>query len=376
MKHLRSVLLAAFAALCIGSLVGIDVFVGTGPNAEDAFRFGQARYLMLAATGLVTWVLFAIHPAWAIFWGYSAVLWVLGDWPTYGMMDLALIGACLVVGDGVRSLFSARAVLVWFARLAGLQALYVLVQRAGFDVFLAATYTGRFRNEAIGTLGHFTMVGAFIGLGAVVYFARSLESGGENRKECLAGFALCCVGVMACHSTMAILGTAAGLWYVVARCSPLFAYTLGVAGVSGLGAWWWIRPGAEFFGFSGREVVWPYVVRAWLESPVFGHGPGYWAGALPTFGIQGVGTARWYQAHNDVLQVLPEQGAVGLFIVLVGLGLLFRQAQRMHPAVGGLALAIFVGSLGNFLMHVPAFGLIASWLACETYHHEKRRILL
>lgn len=368
MLNLQLLRHAALALLATLTLVGIDVFWNTGPNAEDMYRLGQARYLMLASAVLMGWQLAAANPIWALFWCYSAVLWVVGDWPWWGMMDLAMIGGCLIVGDAIRCFFRARAVLTWFARLAGLQALYVLLQRAGLDPFLASTYTGRFHNEAIGTLGHFTHVGAFVGLGAVVFFGRGLRE-----PKNLAGFALCLAGVAACHSTMAILGTAAGLWYVLARSSVAAGVATAGAGVAGLGAWWWIRPGAEFFGFSGREVVWPYVVKAWLDGNVlFGNGPGYWAGALPTFNIQGVGNDRWYQAHNDPLQVLPEQGLLGLAIVLVGVFFLFRFAQRMHPAIGGMLTALCVGCLGNFLFHVPAFGLIGAWLACEIHHHELR----
>lgn len=357
-----------FAALAVLSLVGYDFLAFTGPGKEDPFRNGQARYMMLAAGGLVTWALMRCNPFWALFWGYSAVLWIVGDWAWYGMMDLVCIGGCLVVGDAVRCFFEPKTVIRWFAWLAALQAAYVLLQVSGLDLLLAANFVGRFHNEALGTLGHFTLVGAFVGLGAVVFFEAGLR---EMRN--LAGFLLCMAAVVACHSTMAILGTAAGIWYVLLRRDLALTAMSTYFGGAGLALFWWYRPSAEFFGFSGREVVWPYVVRAWLESPIFGRGPGYWAGALPTQGIQGVAQARWYQAHNDFLQVLPEQGALGLLIVLVGLAFLFRAAHRMSPVFGAVALAICVGSLGNFLMHVVCFGVIASWIACSVHHHEMRR---
>jgi len=360
-RTLLRVFTVYLAALAVLSLCGYDFLSMTDPAKEDPFRNGQARYMMLGALPLITWALLRVNPYLAAFWGWSFFLWILGNWQAFGMFDLALILCAACLGDAIRVFFKPHHALRTIVALAVAQAAYGLSQRMGFDPFFS--FHGRFANEAIGTLGHFTLLGAFVGLGAVYFFAQSLR-----RPANLAGFLFCLAGVYACHSTMAVLGTAAGVWYVIYRRVPSVAFGSAAIGVAGLGAWKFAQPGAEFFGFSGREVVWPYVVRVWLEKPLTGHGPGYWAGALPTFGITGTNEDRWYQAHNDFLQVLPEQGLVGLAIVLAGLAYFFYRARELPPHYGAFGAALCVGALGNFLFHIPAFGLIGCWLLSLAHH--------
>ncbi len=366
------------ALLAVGALCGYDFIHFNDASKEDPFRNGQARYLMLAMVPLITWGLSKANPFWALFFGWSFALWIFGNWQSFGMMDLFLIYGCLIVGDYIRCTFKQSEVFRVVAWLAVAQAVYCISQRLGFDPLFE--FVGRFENEAIGTIGHFTMVGAFIGLGAVHFFAEGFAYGKTSPRLLnegmirLWGFIVCCLGIYLCHSTMAILGTAAGLlWVVYTRCWRM-SVVLSFLGVSSLGIWKWMRPGAEFFGFSGREVVWPYVIREWLKNPIFGHGPGYWAGALPTFDIQGTGGDKWYQAHNDFIQVLPEQGLIGLAIVLVGLAVFFLTARKLDARIGGWGAAIAVGALGNFLMHMVCFGLIAGWLASASFNHAARRV--
>src|SRR3990167_3549907 len=99
---LYKTLLVCFAALGILSLVGIDALTMSAAWKEDKFRNGQARYLMFAFAGLATWAMCRCNPWWAIFWGYSFVLWVVTDWQSFGMLDIVLIAACLCVGDAIR----------------------------------------------------------------------------------------------------------------------------------------------------------------------------------------------------------------------------------------------------------------------------------
>lgn len=350
--------------LAVLAICGVDFVPNSIAAAEDMFRNGQARYLCLAIGLCVTWVLIACHPAWALFWGWSWVRWVLGDWQTYGMLDVVMIGGCLIVGDAVRWTFRREDVLRVLAWLAVVQATFCFIQLAGYDSIFA--FKGRFENEAIGTLGHFTMVGSFIGLGSIIFATRRKES---PANLALAGILF--IAVVACHSTMALVGTVAGLWYLVWRKNRMRAYLGGIIAINILATLRHFYPNAAAWSFSGRLNIWPYVVEQWLKRPIIGHGPGSWYGGLPTYGIPETIPEKWYQAHNDFLQVLPEQGLIGLAIVIVGLAVFYHKANKLPPVYGALATALCVSALGNFIFHMVCFGLIGAWIASAVHHHAK-----
>lgn len=356
-----------FLLIILGGLAlcGVDFLPSTGPAIEDAFRNGQARYLMIAAVPCITLCFWGANPAWALFLGWSFLRWIFADWPSYGMMDVTLIACCLLVGDSIRRMVLRDKVLQGVAWLAMIQAVYGISQYFGFDPFFDFRTTA-FENTAIGTIGQFTMLGAFVGLGAIYFFNEGLL----NWKNASA-FAVCCAGIYVCQSTMPVLGTAAGIGYVVLRRDPKVGCILGSLMGALLTGWWLVRPTSNFFALSGRQEIWPHVLDRWTEAPLFGFGPGSWAGGLPTYGIVESAYQHWYQAHNDFLQVLPEQGLLGLVIVLAGLYFFFLAVRRLSPCYGAWGAALCVGCMGNFLLHMVCFGLIAGWLASVSHNHEE-----
>lgn len=354
-NHWHRVLLGVLAVL---SFVGKD-FLGN----EDAFRNGELRYLTLLGVAIGTAALWRMNRAWALFWGWSTVLWILSDWQTYGMLDMLLIGLCLAAGNEVRKRFDAEHVLTGIAILAALEAVYGLMQVNGIDPFFDVEPA--FKLKALGTVGHYTFFGPFVGLGAVAFLARGVKNYWN-----LLGLALCIAGVLASDSTMAAVGTGAGLLYVLWRRYPEWTVVCGILGAVVLASVWVAVPDAQFFSFTGRLTIWPYGVSAWLEHPIVGHGPGSWYGKYPSWNVgESVGT-RWDQLHQDYLQCLVEQGAIGLLLVLGGLALAFRSFLRMPAEYGGMLALLCATSLGNFPMHVPCFGLLAGWLAALSQHHE------
>lgn len=368
---LYKILLTWFAVLCCLALVGVDLFHDSVLYREDMFRNGQARYLLFAFIAVCTWTLCRCNPAWAIFWGYTFLLWAVNDWPSYGVLDVILIAAALVTGDAIRRLYKETYVVLALACLAAAESVYGILQSFGIDPYfgVANGFIARNRVEAYGTLGQNTLLGAFAGIGFLIFIG--LKPTTRTRAAFLwAGVILCGTAVIVSHSSMAILGTGAGYWYLLWRRNWKFTIALSLVGMATFAAAFTKYKDAEFFGLSGREVLWPQVINVWMRSPYFGNGPGFWAGGLPTFNIQGMGYHRWYQVHNDFLQVLPEQGAVGLIIVLTGILLFFSKARTMDPIFGALGLALCVGCLGNFLMHVTCFGLIAAWIVTCAHHHK------
>lgn len=349
----------AIFLFCIAILAGMDyALIG------DPFRVGKIRYLLLAYALCQTLSMWKIHPAWSLFAGWSLARWVLADFPEHGVIDVLLIPAALLVGAyWVRSTANSKVVPKIITAIALLQCVYGFMQFFGFDPFLSVEPS--FRGVPIGTLGHQTMLGPLLALGALFFLQRW-----KNWKF-LAIAAFMTLGVLSTGSTMSILALCAGAFYTLWRRRPAEAYGAGVFLTVSLGIGYLLQSErSQFFSFSGRLLAWPYGLEAWLQAPFFGHGPGSWLGYLNGPANQAAGM-RWDQLHNEFLQVLVEQGLVGFGILAVGLVLFFRKAQHLCPLYGSWAVVLCVNAMGNFPMHLACFGLIAGWLAAYVHHAEE-----
>lgn len=329
----------------------------------DVFTDGKTRGLIMACVVLCTWKLWRFNPAWALFAGWTATMWVWFDFQGWGVIDVMVIPACLMVGEAVRDRVKASLVFLGIASLSALQALYGIMQFFRVEPFqkLLPQYSG----WPIGTIGHPTNFGVFCGLGAVYFFYETCRM--RNWRNFFP-FAVCLGGIAATGSTMSILAFVAGVGYMVYLFLPRLTLAAGaiLAAVCGAGAYF--HPEIEFFSFSGRLMIWPKLISAWLDSPIIGNGPGSWLGQLQRWGADKPASGmNWERGHNDFLQALPEHGAIGLLIVLVGLFLYYRKARSMMPVYGAWATLLCVDAMGNFAMHIPTFGLVAGWLAASVH---------
>lgn len=356
--------LPVLAFLFVMSLVGMDFLFVPG---SDQFRNGEMRYLTLALTPVIGRALWRMNPAWALFWCFSWLTWVLNDWPTYGFLDLMLIGGCLALGNEIRERLESSAVVTIIIVLAVGESVYGLFQRLGMDPFFTPD-DPFFVKRAIGTLGHFTMLGPFVAMGAVAILAR-----GFKERLHVPAMVLCLACIVATDSTMAVMGLLAGCGYLLFRKNQKAAVILAAVLIPSLILGAVFLQDVEFFSLTGRQVAWPAGVDAWLRSPFFGHGPGSWWGNLHAWKIPS-GVGRWDQLHNDYLQLLVEQGLLGFSVTAIGLFLMFRKLQSAPPEIGGIAAVIVATAFGNFVMHVPCFGLIAGWLASYAHNHERTEL--
>jgi len=105
---------------------------------------------------------------------------------------------------------------------------------------------------------------------------------------------------------------------------------------------------------SGRNLIWPHVIEKIGESPVIGHGRmAMNRTGLTEFLGQTYGAAEAFpHPHNMYLETLLDNGILGsipiwLFwgMMLVYAGMLFRSANHLYAAVGGLALALMLAQL-------------------------------
>jgi O-antigen ligase len=125
---------------------------------------------------------------------------------------------------------------------------------------------------------------------------------------------------------------------------------------------------------SGRSVVWPHVIAKIGKSPVLGYG---------RFAMARTGLTDWTgeelgdpfgHPHNAYLEMLLDNGWVGLFCVLPlfcvvlkrSLGTFVDRRDPVFEAVGGMALALLLallfGSLGAQTLY-PREGVLGMWAA-------------
>jgi O-antigen ligase len=135
---------------------------------------------------------------------------------------------------------------------------------------------------------------------------------------------------------------------------------------------------------GGRWTIARDSLRMWAQRPLLGWGLGAFPSAFPQF--RSFHSDRiTNQAHNDVLQIGVETGAVGFCVMLTFCILLYRQGLR-HPSLhNSMSSAIRLGaltgctglivhSIADFNLHIPAnaalffflCGIVASGSAVRT----------
>ena len=125
---------------------------------------------------------------------------------------------------------------------------------------------------------------------------------------------------------------------------------------------------------AGRALIWKDTMHLIKAYPVFGCGLGGYESAfekfnfsMPTFGVD--------YAHNDYLQLLAELGVIG-FVIIAALMLaiitLAARAAFRHSEFEGRCLgiacvsamvAIFVHSIVDFNLYIPANALLLAWVS-------------
>ncbi|GDX82908.1 hypothetical protein LBMAG42_47190 [Deltaproteobacteria bacterium] len=132
------------------------------------------------------------------------------------------------------------------------------------------------------------------------------------------------------------LGVAAPLAGVV-----FAALTLGPRGALGRFA----SLGSGDVSVTARLGLWRASLGAWLESPIFGYGPGGWRGVFAPHEA-GAHLYDSYHAHSEPVELGVELGAVGL-LLLGALGFFFFRtaARRLDVVDHDLRSSVAVGAL-------------------------------
>lgn len=337
-----------FAAALVFCMVGMD-----WTSVGDEFRYGKLRYTILLAAGLACWRLRRANPFLAAFSFLSAFAWVWFDFNSYGTLEGFLPLAVFFIAVRVTDDFTVEGFAKLVAWCAFAQACYGFLQLAHVEPYLhlSALPDGTsFAGKMIGTLGHYTMLSPFVGLGVCFFL---------SRKQWLPA-AVCALAVGLADSSMGILSTAAGVGYLAFRIWPRRTLAAGVLAVAGMALAKVLLPDAGFLDLNGRAFLWPYGWRAFTMAPYFGHGPGSWLGLYPVWNVPG--GLVWAQLHCEPLQLAVEMGLVGIAFVAAMVLNAFCKVAAAAPFLGAWLVLLCVNSLANFPLHMAPFGLVAAWL--------------
>lgn len=85
-----------------------------------------------------------------------------------------------------------------------------------------------------------------------------------------------------------------------------------------------------------REVIWQHSINVWSENPILGNGTGSLAAVLNPYHVE----FAW--AHNAYVQILTENGLIGLFIYLMMIGSLLYYALKCEIETKFFLLTLWV----------------------------------
>lgn len=322
----------AFALFFI--LNGLDYI-----NLGDIVREGKFRYLFLA---LVPVAFFSLRKnlSWPIayFGALALANWTMNSYFLLGCFPLILIFAVLFFSQYLAQLHENMFanVLMWSGFL---QALLSLWQTFGMDWY------------AVGLYGHETLLGPFL----VAALAPALWRGYWKTAAVILAGALCTRSSMSYASLATLL--LVFIWHRI-DFKMAFAVAFSALGIMAVG--YQLSPSSELFQTTGREFIWGFGWKAFLEHPYFGSGIGSWVGVyLPKYAqeiLEKFRTHVPFQLHNDYLDFLLEYGFVPALPLLAGLAQFFRYFRPTWTHA--VCLAFLVNAGANFLLCISSLALI------------------
>lgn len=207
-----------------------------------------------------------------------------------------------------------------------------------------------------GFLGNPSMNGCFIAMTSLVFFMR--EKGIPLWPHALAG-GVSIAAVIATDSSIPVGVLALGLATLrlrsvrqSSRWLPVVGVFVGIAAIS--------LQGSKFFNSSGRFELWVHALKWWSENanPWFGTGPGTAKVWLPVIQREaGYTRPGWFIfMHSEPIQVLFEQGLVGLLSLLLLFGCALVAAKN-RPVVFASLTAFGATALLNYPFSLPMTAL-------------------
>lgn len=253
----------------------------------------------------------------------------------------------------------------WVARASACMVVYGFLQICQADPWLKNFDHDQAKNGLhsllIGTLGNPDHLGA--------YFAMTLPLVWLYRRFwrwriILAGQVVL-LGWLAIGSQVigGLVAALAVLLWSVWRRSPRLAYGFGGFLCCIGGILLWKHPGV--IDSNGRFAAWAAFWPLSAQHIAFGTGPGAVLALSQT--VTDAAIKGWGHCHNEYLQVLLEQGLIGLGLVAWGIAATIQRARQLPQtplvlALSGTGIAFLVNSFYNFPAHLwvlSSLGLLA-----------------
>lgn len=297
LKRRTSIYLALFAVWCLGSALSIYAWPAPSPYAELAPNYIDLIDSLSSST-----------VAFAALLGVAVYSLRLTTWGTIFQV-LGLVNAAMIIGGRLLGQDPNNIGLLSNASMSGC-----------FQVCLLPLY-------AMGPTP--ALFGILLNVVSIFVSARS---------QPLAGFFLLLI-----------------LWAFLKR---KYRWAVGLAIVAPLVGRLFVTH--EFFSSTGRTTMWPLLMREWWRHGRIFAGTG--TGTFPLWGIMvtaGTGQA-WTFLHSDWLQILFEQGVVGLILALF---CFWDVGCRKAPVGRTLSIWIYgAWMVANMPLHFPLAALYGAFL--------------
>lgn len=250
-------------------------------------------------------------------------------------------------------------ILRWMARLAVALSVYGICQHLNFDQFFTSlvdhgVHDAVLQNRRVlGTIGNPSHFAAYLSCAWPILLAQKGPQWWLGRGVLL----LAVIWTFSWGGVLAIL--LISLWWIRRHRMVLWAL-VGLTSL-GLGVLWLVN--AEYFSLSGRWERWGLFLSLFRKTIVTGAGPGALMNLSQGITDPNHPLYHWRHAHNEYLQVLIEEGVVGLALIGWMLSDWAKKAWVMrddHTAATLLAVlaAFLCNSLYNFPAHLWIMGSI------------------
>jgi O-antigen ligase len=364
----------------LGTLLTLRVLVDVIP--DDGSRYSTAvdlpGFLAAALIALAMGLLWrrreGLRPTLAVAtWiGLWTLIMVAGEGASAvslreGVREASLLAVAVIVVNsrGVLNLDRCTRIVQLAGAVAGVVAIVQVATHTGMEV------AGDIRSN--GTFSHPNAAAVYFAVAALASLWRWLELGRERLDAAFLG--LFSLAAVATFSIGGVGGLLAALVVFALLRSGSARFRLALClGVAGLALAFALTPiganriasetSTSFSGPSGAETnslewrvhKWRHLVEEWKDSPAVGHGLGW------TVAQDDGHPTNSQLPHNEYVRYLAETGAVGLGLLLAGLGALGwglfrgRGRGRAAGALGGALLAgLMVNAIAaNTLLYTPA----------------------